>query len=187
MGKNINEYINKFIDSYHNDKNGRYRSYDHCRESFLKYKNDETMYNYITLNLYAYLASWGMLRNSFLMQKDYLFSKPVVEILCKDKYSNLISFNPFKENIITDLETIMSLRDEIKEYYMGQTYIEDGTNKTKTISNVTDTLITKIILGTLGCVPAYDQYFVKALRRNKINGVFNLNSMKQIIQYAKDN
>ena len=70
---------------------------------------------------------------------------------------------------------------------MGQTYIEDGTNKTKTISNVTDTLITKIILGTLGCVPAYDQYFVKALRRNKINGVFNLNSMKQIIQYAKDN
>lgn len=77
MGKNINEYINKFIDSYHNDKNGRYRSYDHCRESFLKYKNDETMYNYITLNLYAYLASWGMLRNSFLMQKDYLFSKPV--------------------------------------------------------------------------------------------------------------
>ena len=35
---------------------------------------------------------------------------------------------------------------------MGQTYIEDGTNKTKTISNVTDTLITKIILGTLGCV-----------------------------------
>lgn len=48
------------------------------------------------------------------MQKDYLFSKPVVEILCKDKYSNLISFNPFKENIITDLETIMSLRDEIK-------------------------------------------------------------------------
>ena len=72
MGKNINEYINKFIDSYHNDKNGRYRSYDHCRESFLKYKNDETMYNYITLNLYAYLASWGMLRNSFLMQKDYL-------------------------------------------------------------------------------------------------------------------
>lgn len=187
MGKNINEYINKFIDSYHNDKNGRYRSYDHCRESFLKYKNDETMYNYITLNLYAYLASWGMLRNSFLMQKDYLFSKPVVEILCKDKYSNLISFNPFKENIITDLETIMSLRDEIKEYYMGQTYIEDDTNKTKTISNVTDTLITKIILGTLGCVPAYDQYFVKALRRNKINGVFNLNSMKQIIQYAKDN
>ena len=69
MEKNINEYINKFIDSYHNDKNGRYRSYDHCRESFLKYKNDETMYNYITLNLYAYLASWGMLRNSFLMQK----------------------------------------------------------------------------------------------------------------------
>ena len=65
------------------------------------------MYNYITLNLYAYLASWGMLRNSFLMQKDYLFSKPVVEILCKDKYSNLISFNPFKENIITDLETII--------------------------------------------------------------------------------
>ena len=42
-------------------------------KEIIKYKNDETMYNYITLNLYAYLASWGMLRNSFLMQKDYFF------------------------------------------------------------------------------------------------------------------
>src|SRR5208282_5602226 len=30
----------------------------------------------------------------------------------------------------------------------------------------TTTLVTKILLGTLACVPAYDQYFIRGLRLN---------------------
>ena len=38
--------------------------------------------------------------------------------------------------------------------------------KFSTKNNLSETLITKILMGTLGCVPAYDRYFVKG---NKIS------------------
>ena len=36
-------------------------------------------------------------------------------------------------------------------------------------NNATDTLVTKILLGALGCVPAYDRYYVQAVRRYGIS------------------
>lgn len=187
MDEEIKKFTERFISILNKDKNGRYKSYEHCRQCYLENKDDETKYDLITLNLYAYLASWGMLRNSFLMQKDYLFNLPIVKILCKDKYKQLIKFNPFSENCIEDIALIMALRDEIRNYYLSQKYIQEGTNSEIQISNVTDTLITKIILGTIGCVPAYDQYFVKALRKDGINGVFNEKSMIELVSFARAN
>lgn len=187
MVEEIKYYTDRFISTLNKDKNGRYKSYEHCRQCYLDNKDDETKYDLIALNLYAYLASWGMLRNSFLMQKDYLFNLPIVKILCKDEYKQLIKFNPFSEKCNEVISLIMTLRDEIKDYYLSQKYIQDGTNIEIQISNVTDTLVTKIILGTIGCVPAYDQYFVKALRKDGINGVFNEKSMLKLVSFAKDN
>ena len=45
----------------------RDRSYDLCRQFFIaNWKNqNQDKKNELALNLYAYLASWGMLRNSF--------------------------------------------------------------------------------------------------------------------------
>ncbi len=34
--------------------------------------------------------------------------------------------------------------------------------------HVTDTLVTKILLGTLGCMPAYDTFFIEGLRTKKL-------------------
>lgn len=51
-----------------------------------------------SLNIYSkdanicILSELGMMRNSFLLQKDYLFNLPVVGILCKDEYRQLIQF-----------------------------------------------------------------------------------------------
>lgn len=187
MNEEIEYYINRFVSILNNDENGRYKSYEHCRQYYLENKDDETKYELITLHLYAYLASWGMLRNSFLMQKDYLFNLPVVKILCKEEYKKLVDFDPFSDDCDEDISTIMRLKDAIREYYMTQNYAQDGTNQVFEIKNVTDTLITKIILGTIGCVPAYDQYLVKALRRDGICGIFNEKSIHALILFAKNN
>lgn len=185
MAFNFNKHVNDFVGKYNSDVNGRYKSYDHCRKCFLDNKNNPAMYDLMTLHLYAYLASWGMLRNSFLMEKDYQFNKPVVEILCKSKYSRLVYFDPFAQNANNDLNLIMDLKEEIKNYYENETYIDPDTGNKKKINHATDTLISKIILGTLGCVPAYDNFLVKGLRNSGIVGNFNLNSLNGIINCVK--
>lgn len=181
------EYISKFLNSYIKDNNGRYKSYDHCRQCFIKNRKNKDKYDEMSLSLYAYLASWGMLRNSFLMQKDYLFNKPIIEILCKDEYDSLLNFNPFKDNNEKEIDLIIKLKEEIKNYYLGKTYYKAGKDNLEEITSVTDTLITKIMLGTLGCIPAYDQYLVDSLRKEKMCSKFNKKSIEQIIEYAKEN
>ena len=164
-------------------------SYDHCRKCFLVNKINKRKYNLITLHLYAYLASWGMLRNSFLMQKDYLFNKPIVKILCENKYSTLIDWSPYnktEQEIDEYINLVLELKTRIKEYYLSDYYYNDKCEKIK-IKNVTDTLVSKILLGTLGCIPAYDQYLVKALRHDKIVGTLSKKSISKVVEFAMDN
>ena len=192
----ITDVVNDFVCNYKAYPNDRYMSYEHCRKYFLDNRYFPAKYDFITLHLYAYLASWGMLRNSFLLHKDYLFNKPVVEILCKSKYSRLVCFDPFAQNANNDLNLIMDhLIEEIKNYYESKTYIDPDTGNEKDIDHVTDTLISKIILGTLGCVPAYDQFFIKGLRKYnedyklkpKIMKSFKKESLEALINFAKAN
>ena len=55
-------------------------------------------------------------------------------------------------------------------------------------NNLSDTLITKILMGTLGCVPAYDRYFVKGIRSQKIaSGTYNIKSILQLVDFYEKN
>ena len=59
-------------DSMKDDPHHRYLSWEYCHEAFRLNRRpqiDATI-DYLCLHLAWYLASWGMLRNSFLMQKD---------------------------------------------------------------------------------------------------------------------
>ena len=69
------------------DPNNRYVSFEHFHKSFLTdIQETEEGLNQLILHLFAYLASWGMLRGStFSLQKDYLFHRPVAEVLLKWK------------------------------------------------------------------------------------------------------
>lgn len=46
---------------------------------------------------------------------------------------------------------------------------------------MTDTLLTKILLGTFGCAPAYDTYFRMALRKYGFQDSFNKEEFKKLI------
>ena len=51
-------------------------------------------------------------------------------------------------------------------------------------SNISSTLITKVLMGTMGCVPAYDQYFVKGLKKLGIaSGIFGSESIKEVSKF----
>ena len=181
------KYVSKFINIYQTDDRGRYLSYDHIRKAFLEYRNDISKRDLLTLNLYGYLASWGMLRNSFLIQKDYKFLTPVMDILCNTKYESLINYDPFIDEGREKPELIMELAKEIKRYFLGKTYYPEGSDNRKTIKSVSVTLVTKILLGTFGCTVAYDTYVKKGLSHHKLTQTINLSSLYELRKFAKTN
>lgn len=71
----------------------------------------------------------------------------------------------------------------IKEWYRVNIKTVNGESKTV---NVTDTLVTKIILGTLGCIPAYDRYFIDGMRKSGISySKLSKSNLKSIAEYYK--
>jgi hypothetical protein len=65
----INELVKKiytYDNVQKNDNNARYKSWEHCYIYFQKNKSNKEKTDEMALHLAFYLASWGMLRNSFL-------------------------------------------------------------------------------------------------------------------------
>lgn len=139
------------------DPNHRYLSWEHCHKVFKQHKEtpDSTDNDTLCLHLAWYLASWGMLRNSFLMQKDYRIHTTVVALLFEPEWDDLWDIPAAQLANKETAEKIMKLCARIIEAYLA-----NGSEGTPT-----DTLLTKILLGTVGCVPAYDRYFKKAISR----------------------
>lgn len=141
-------------DSMKDDPHHRYLSWEYCHEAFRLNRRpqiDATI-DYLCLHLAWYLASWGMLRNSFLMQKDYKIHADVVRLIYQPEWDDLWDLSPEKLSQEYYAARIMKLSESITE-----AYVASG------VGIPTDTLLTKILLGTVGCVPAYDRYFKKAL------------------------
>ncbi len=152
----IAEKILLFHDQLQTDVNHRYKSWEHCYSYFSGTAIDE---DHACLHLSFYLASWGMYRgSSFLLWKDYFIHREVVrKILTMGRLRN-IDFSQQHEQVVSE---VIKLVTWIKEWYQENITRVNGK---ETNVNVTDTLATKILLGTLGCIPAYDRYFIDGLR-----------------------
>ena len=156
--------VNIFIKNS-GDEHGRYKSWFHCYDQFQKAKGKKLKkidYDLLTLHLSFYLASWGMYRgSSFLLQHDYLYNKNPVELLFNDEYSDLwdknIEKNKAAELLFGEkLGLINKLKDCYKNNDLNVSY--DGDNI------ASETLVTKILLGTMGCVPAYDRFLKNGIK-----------------------
>ena len=117
--------------------------------------------NSLTLNLAFYLSSWGMYRSSFLKKYDHTVHIGAVKILMESRYLPL--FDPWlwynKPRKYKELVKDIYIR--LWKYY--RPYAEAKIRKNDKPYNVTDTLITKILLGVYGCIPAYDKNVKKAI------------------------
>lgn len=126
----------------------RYNSWNHCYTAFGNASLDNET---LALHLGFYLASWGMYRGSSkLLERDYKVHTGVVEIIKKYFY---LRNNETKTLTIDSLEIILRLIIELSKYY-------------KKSHNVTptDTLLSKIVLGTLGCLPVFDRFFIDGVK-----------------------
>lgn len=104
------------------------------------------------MHLWSYLASWGMLRNSPLQSLSPASLKPLIAHFDDISHSNIWnidvdSYPQEKYCIIDEYKKIESILKQI----MG---------KAPTV-----TLVTKIMLGIFGCVPAFDRYFTQTFNQ----------------------
>lgn len=175
--------ISIFFNDLIKDKHHRFKSWEHCYSYFLK-PIDDIDIDKACLHLSFYLASWGMYRgSSFLLWKDYLIHKSIVKKILEKKNLQNIDFSQ-KVNV----DEIFELITWIKEWYPQNIKTINGIKKQ---ANVSDTLVTKILLGTLGCIPAYDRYFCNGLKIKHIKphtklSVNNFNKLVDFYQNNKD-
>ncbi len=169
-----------------NDENQRYKSWEHCYLFFRNHENinSEKNKDLACLNLAFYLASWGMYRgSSFLLQKDYKVHIYTINTILNSKYNSLWNYNTDIEFDDDYVDLVMEAKKDISKSYIDNIML---VNNRKANINVTDTLVTKIMLGTFGCVPAYDEYFRKGLKFHDFNSCrFGKKSLSEIIDFYK--
>lgn len=147
-----------FYDDARANENGRSRSWEHCYRVFRDARTDPSPdYDYLSLHLAFYLASWGMYRgSSFLLQKDYKVLSPIVEKILKPEYDCLFGLacaDLRNDDVQTQLTNVYN--DIANDFGPVRNQVAGR----EVPSPVSPVLITKILMGTLGCVPAYDRFF----------------------------
>lgn len=179
--------IYQVVSKYHtlsiSDPYHRFKSWEHCfnffRENYRTIEN-EKVFDQGCLHLAFYLASWGMLRGgSFLLQKDYR----VHQYFLKEVVSNS-RYEKYLENYTTpNRENVMGIVDLIKSTSNAyECNIVQINGKEKKIE-LSDTLISKILLGVYGIVPAYDRYFKQGLNMHGINQQLNQSSLLELAEF----
>jgi hypothetical protein len=173
----IQKYINEF--QAENGPTDRYSSFDYCYQYFLGQTSSQLLQDTqkSCLMLGFYLASWGMLRgSSFLLEKSVKHYEPLINYIASlNKSIWSIDVDTYTDS---NISTICNIYKDIKNLIIEN-------------NNAHLILVTKILLGVFGFIPAYDQYFGKTFR-----GLFsgdcgfrsvNKNSLKYISDFYQHN
>ena len=175
-----------FYDDARRDENGRSRSWEHCYRVFRDARTDPSPdCDYLSLHLAFYLASWGMYRgSSFLLQKDYKVLSPIVEKVLKPEYDCLFGLACADVRNSDVWEQLENLYDDIANYFRP---IRDQVAGREIASPVSPVLITKILMGTLGCVPAYDSFFQAGVATCKVTTQeYSRNSLLKLVDFYEE-
>lgn len=173
-------YLHLIDDPHH-----RYRSWDHCYNYFrqLPHVNIDCERDHAALQLGFYLASWGMYRgSSFLLQHTYTIHRGVIDILAEYRFRPLWEYEYGTGQHDTMLRLlIMDVVNAIKANY--KPFVSKGGSQ-----QPTDTLVTKIILGTLGCLPACDRFFIDGFKKTNLSfSSLNQQFMERISDFCASN
>ena len=179
------EYAAKAIRKFLSDAEGpnhRYRSWDHCHIAFMNARKQESEgkeidKDLLSLHLSCYLSSWGMLRNSFLLDRNYRTHLGIVNILLDDADYELLWGFPSNQ----DDEALNT--ENLKKYWTVIKTARDTFTAAYAVDSITDTLVTKILLGTCGCIPATDRLYKKGLGAFGGTQYFGLNAYAKIVRY----
>lgn len=189
--ENIDRFVNAveaFQKENLSDQSGRFHSWEHCFNCFQESRNKgDSDYDYLSLQLAFYLASWGMYRgSSFLLQKDYTVHIPVVKTILDKRYDCLSGLKCSDLRKDEVLNRLVELVDSLKCKYGIVRNNTKGFEKSKT--DISATLISKVLLGTLACVPAYDRFFIHGVKTLGIaDGTFSCSEWLRLVDFYEEN
>lgn len=164
------EDINTCIYKYHTDPQNqtldasrqRFASYDFCHSYFLR--NRESLSSKMEescIYLWSFLGSWGMLRGSSVLLKENSPAslRKVVECIAKTPKEVLdIDVEQYEKKECR--KQIIELYDSIKlALTKGSSHFDCKGNQITPFENPSRTLVTKIMMGVFGIVPAFDTFF----------------------------
>lgn len=174
---NIDELLSKYRDGEGNNRGlqpeERFASFDYCFNHFQQFRDakdlpamaDATHLQSSCLQLAFYLASWGMFRgSSFLLEKSAKFFEPLIHAIASiDEQIWALDVDKYSEESI---DALLRCADTIRAA-LGET------------NKATDTLVTKIMLGVFGNVPAFDENFRRGFNCYSL-GKTSLKTVKSI-------
>ena len=81
-----------------------------------------------------------------------------------------------------NLDLLLELAERVERIYVARRASVDGR------TSVSPILLTKILLGTIGCVPAYDRFFMAGVGETKVaSGQFGRRSILSLARYYLQN
>lgn len=108
------------------------------------------------LELYAYLASFGMFRsNAALKELNRKIFVPVLDALFRQ--ARQLEINPYELNGLLSKPQVESLMRAVRQGYRSA--LSEAQYMSR---NPTATLESKILMGVMGVLPAFDRYFATA-------------------------
>jgi len=156
------------------DAGARYTSFDYCFNHFQQHRASVAMWGEPTgmevscLHLGFYLASWGMLRGSSeLLQRSARHFVPLIEAIANAPAEvwdlDLDGYDAEGINLV--LRVAQDIRHALLPV------------------NASDILVTKVMLGVFGCVPAFDTYFKKGFGVS----TFSRGSLRRVAKFYQEN
>lgn len=186
--KHIQQTLDAYMTTAKADQHHRFNSWMHCFRFFKENHHqlqDEQVQDIAALHLGFYLASWGMMRGSTdLLQKDYRIHLKFIKTIAADP-ANAHYYQVKEHKSLTDYRTedLLEIIDKTRECYREFLIEKKGMQVPMGIS---DTLVTKMLLGVFGNVPAYDRFVEKSLAWHGMDSRLHTNSLSQMIQFYND-
>ncbi len=172
--------------------NSREKAYEDCRIAYIKACEGKCEKEDLAKAIHYFLLSWGMGRNckilntyypAFLCLADELISEGKKDgnlkkgVLCKEKVMKLGESvkNALKEEIVPIFESNQDVEGESAE--RGLKIVENS------FGSISDVFASKILLGTTGCIIAYDDHVTKRLKYK----TFNDKSVEDVMRIISEN
>jgi hypothetical protein len=144
------------------DPHHRLYSWDHSNAVWKSFVRGEAGRDEAVLNLAFYLASWGMYRGSSdLLFRDYKALQPVVDFLCaraQEDWSDCLFSEEDPQTLAKRIIELVEGLGIALQPKLARPEIEGPPPRPSSI------LLSKILLNTLECVPAFDTEVSKGLQ-----------------------
>lgn len=154
LERNLRRYLNGDGTTPGRAPDARYASFDYCYNYFRSFHEggraqslaSDSHIQLSCLHLGFYLASWGMLRGSAdLLQRSARYLVPIIEVVAAAPRSLwAIDAHKYSDD---NIDRLLAAAQELRRARPG----------------MSDILVTKIMLGVYGNVPALDKYVKKGI------------------------